>query len=80
MATKGQISLEALVAVAAFAAMLAILLSAAAEGAENLEAAGNETAEEIGGAAGMLADYAVEENGVEFSDEGAGNARSDIHP
>jgi len=66
---RGQVSLEALVAIAAFLALLTALIAAASSVSESTEVAGVEVGEERLGAVAALSHQLVESEGVVFSEE-----------
>ncbi len=69
---RAQISLDAMVSIAAFIALLGLLLSAAAYSAERTQEAGNLVAKEKLEAGSILSQEAIGADGVEFSDNAAG--------
>lgn len=72
---KAQISLEAMVSVAAFIALLALLISAAAYSADRTQEAGELVAAEKMEAGAVLSQTVIETDGVEFSDSFGGVRR-----
>jgi len=69
---RAQVSLDAMVSIAAFVALLALLLSAASYSAEKTHEAGTLVAKEKLEAGSILSQEAVEADGVEFSDPAGG--------